>query len=873
MSHDSLFTSYRRYKEDTDYIACWLTTTAKRCGFVTTQGDPQKPVEKPKKLKGRARTLARRHAAANADNPKSTTPSATYTIAIKDFLPMAQYISSFSKPPVKVPEEFIRVIERAISLRQKVSKAMANPRYSGSSRSATDLASDSRHAYFVEILIDVRHTLAHLITEKSRRDPGPQKIVTRSKTDFDFANMFECLSVDDLSASEPVNDGNTSGQHLQKEKAYVPPVLSCKAEHPTDSLEASVGFFCLLRDLQQMREVISECWKDYQRGTIDLTAAALTSNAAFELACRMEEDLDDLAGYEGPESLLKSQHAMLCERLRELPEYTDLPDDDFEFATHHTAPEAFLWPAYKHLRYFLDIGCMRTMFNVPGDIHKPESDRSKMTEQQRFLEDRRLLGDAFSDITVYMGGQETHRDSHNDELTRGFLNMFYSGRVSLWLAFATQVFLDIHQTLREDVSNSFELLQHAGNTIVGAMADQVEYHQDRSKEPLPPFAHAFCHLSGIIYNICETDLLEMVRGFTDLFEDGQIEKFRLLKMNPISCGIKLYAIKAMYRHVTFESISGCADSILACAHLNNALVQEGYVQSRWPDMDFVHTIQNESHMYAGAAPKNPDDYYKRFCLTVLGFSVTNFARNRRRPHDIALKPKRCRTLEKRTPISDAFFFRYCFDMDRKNLSAQDLQDILATSKRQAVAKASEGEEALVRDIVIPKVAGRDAKASKKTRSAAAPKISPVNVLRKLRASLHAESLELSLDYMAMHRICTQLLISVRNAVAVQMNDMYGVVPGHERGLSSVVFFILSVFVAEKGKSKVNILPFRKDHYEGMGDELMREAAAKLVEIASKKHEEPGDVFGNQFTYGDTVVTRAYACTGMVFDAHPDDAKL
>jgi hypothetical protein len=104
MSHDSLFTSYRRYKEDTDYIACWLATTAKRCGFVTTQGGPQKPVEKPKKLKGRARTLARRHAAANADNHKSTTPSATYTIAIKDFLPMAQYISSFSKPPVKVPK-------------------------------------------------------------------------------------------------------------------------------------------------------------------------------------------------------------------------------------------------------------------------------------------------------------------------------------------------------------------------------------------------------------------------------------------------------------------------------------------------------------------------------------------------------------------------------------------------------------------------------------------------------------------------------------------------------------------------------------------------------------------------------------------------
>ncbi|EXJ56152.1 hypothetical protein A1O7_09083 [Cladophialophora yegresii CBS 114405] len=408
--------------------------------------------------------------------------------------------------------------------------------------------------------------------------------------------------------------------------------------------------------------------------------------------------------------------------------------------------------------------------------------------------------------------------------------------------------------------------------IVSSMAEQTENHQNGSDGPFHPFADAFSYLTEVIHDMCEEDLIQGARDVTNLFHGQHIEAFRYLKMNPISCGIKLYAIKALYRHLALEFVNCRSDSILTCAHLHNALIQEGYMQGRWRDMEFVHRAQDESNMYAGAAPKSTDDYYKRFSLAVLGFSVTNFARNRRRPHNIALKANGHRVLEKRTPVSDAFFMQYCFQQDRKNLSAQELLDVLGTSKRKAMVGALEGEEALMCDIAIPKDLPREPKASKKARRAVTPDISPAGALCKLRRSLEGESLELSLDYMMMHRLCTRVLFSVRDAVATQMQDLYGTVPRQERGLPMVVMFILSTLVTGKAKSKVNILPFRKDGYQGVGEDLMRKAAAAVVEVTSKKQDQRGCIPGTELTHGEIVIARAHRFTGWVYHIHHKDME-
>jgi hypothetical protein len=62
MSPSFFHTSYKQYKDDTNHIASWLATTAKRCGHpsdLLTSTAAKNDAQTAPKLKGRARKLAR----------------------------------------------------------------------------------------------------------------------------------------------------------------------------------------------------------------------------------------------------------------------------------------------------------------------------------------------------------------------------------------------------------------------------------------------------------------------------------------------------------------------------------------------------------------------------------------------------------------------------------------------------------------------------------------------------------------------------------------------------------------------------------------------------------------------------------------------
>jgi hypothetical protein len=77
------------------------------------------PKKKKKKKNGKA--PAPTDTSTAQDKPSNPAPArpVTYTIAIKDFVSLAEYIVAFQKPPVKVPSSFVSVLDRAIALRRK----------------------------------------------------------------------------------------------------------------------------------------------------------------------------------------------------------------------------------------------------------------------------------------------------------------------------------------------------------------------------------------------------------------------------------------------------------------------------------------------------------------------------------------------------------------------------------------------------------------------------------------------------------------------------------------------------------------------------------------------------------------------------------
>ena len=106
-----LYSTYKRYKEDTAYVAQWIAETAKACGFQSPMfEDPAPPKVKKAKAKNYKKAVrdATRRAAASRRNQ---------IIPTKDFIPLAQHIANFDNPPVHVPGAFIKAVKRAIGAR------------------------------------------------------------------------------------------------------------------------------------------------------------------------------------------------------------------------------------------------------------------------------------------------------------------------------------------------------------------------------------------------------------------------------------------------------------------------------------------------------------------------------------------------------------------------------------------------------------------------------------------------------------------------------------------------------------------------------------------------------------------------------------
>ncbi|KAH0015567.1 hypothetical protein KCU78_g8147, partial [Aureobasidium melanogenum] len=196
MLPDSLRGSYTIYKEDTDSVAAWLASMAKQCGYpldlLTTPGGDL-PSQKGSELKGKARKLAKTATSTNGGSSESArSGSTTYTIAIKDFIPLAEHIVAYQTPPVKVPSAFVRSLDRAIALRQK-----HNSWFKDVGRSSEG----DGHTFFLGVLEQVRETLRSRMPSDTVNDPMPLPLASlKSETTnrTHICNAFMDLSLNGI---------------------------------------------------------------------------------------------------------------------------------------------------------------------------------------------------------------------------------------------------------------------------------------------------------------------------------------------------------------------------------------------------------------------------------------------------------------------------------------------------------------------------------------------------------------------------------------------------------------------------------------------------------------------------------------------------
>jgi hypothetical protein len=306
--------SYKRYKADTNVFTAWLSRSAAACGYTapkTTRQQPAPssnlPTPPPKaphptltlaeKLRAQAEKKAKKKEdKKNLVAPEPTpieVPIITHTTSPRELQRQAEIVARNAK--VKIPDAILKVTQRAIQARRRL--------HAWFQETGVDNGhSDEGHMHFIEKLEEIINILVPDSSNKSKEvkteKPVPPKPKTRSKK-HDFSGLNNRFSNLDVEDTEDIADASNTFQSLssttivtQSEQKKTPdtPVEVYELEYD-DTYDRIFEVFCFFEDLHRLQDFLNETWRQYKRGEIDLLTASLTTNAAFDIIRREEEEV------------------------------------------------------------------------------------------------------------------------------------------------------------------------------------------------------------------------------------------------------------------------------------------------------------------------------------------------------------------------------------------------------------------------------------------------------------------------------------------------------------------------------------------------------------------------------------------------------
>lgn len=280
MSSGILTSIYRQYKQDTTYVTSYLAVTAKSRGYKlenaaekgskssTPTSGPVLSSEKPQRLKGKARKLAKQAAEQKAD-PPATKANAAQRIPVDTFVHLAAFIANLHSPSVEVPKSFVACLDRAIEFRTEFSSFLKRT----DAATSEDQQQNLTHAYFVDILRKVEEILKPRVATSVVEEDDLSEL---------FVNRFRGLDVhepsDDFLRAPDVHTKG-SEQHDTRNQNF--------------ATEKMLAYFCLLREILPLRLEVVRRWSDYKDGKGDLAVASLAADAAVSLARSLEDDIPE----------------------------------------------------------------------------------------------------------------------------------------------------------------------------------------------------------------------------------------------------------------------------------------------------------------------------------------------------------------------------------------------------------------------------------------------------------------------------------------------------------------------------------------------------------------------------------------------------
>ncbi|KAL8980519.1 MAG: hypothetical protein Q9205_004414, partial [Flavoplaca limonia] len=750
-----------QYKHDTEVVASWLATTAKAFGYSDPIGvgefsTAKTPVKPSGRLKGKERKKAKA-AQASGEKPPEQLPEPSqpsYTLAIKDFVPLAKHILDSSEAAkIEIPRPFSVALERVIWVRKSFAEKLehAGRRF--------DLKSDARHAFFVNILEKVRKTLEPLLTVDAFKVSNLKDAVTNigtHKHTKGLSNLFEVLAVYEPSAEF----------EAAPDVVHPPPIApQYSVEVEDDStFEALFAITTLMDDLSRLRREIAELWTKYEAGEMDIAAVSVATNTAIELARSFEEDISLLVEKNGGSSVFHVQYFYaVSEALGIDAEAKQRPDDDYNFAAYEIADTLFTNTLINIIAFVRanPLGEIPSYNGLYGWYYE-SSTQTPRSARQKYRRMKPALLEMLSDLPLI----SNHPSPIEDQLLHGMMTTLRTARrerketpdVPIWFSFAAQIYLDTLDIVKvgKGWTDMQRVMRNVKQSVFDLPKSCMEWrnvlrafeHWDKGIDPIARIREA------------------LGRPYTE---------YTFFRRHFMHCGLAIHFMRTLFHQqgVAYAAVPG---TVLCTAQLYHALKQEKCVNHTWEDMDTLRKMQGNSTFFIGEPPSSFEGYFNNFCLTI-GSSITNWASDKR---DKKVKvSKDNKPLMKFKGMTSTLAANRISPLSDRRLISADLVE-------SWIQKSNKTQD--------------DTETDKTQSSTTSEKKMRQPLIHKLAATVQIEIPDLEFDYFAIHNSCRELLLRLQT----EEEKVTG--PGFtkkymshgEHNLAFVAGFVLSTAAGKKG---------------------------------------------------------------------------
>ncbi|KAF7187763.1 hypothetical protein HII31_10899 [Pseudocercospora fuligena] len=645
MRYDLYIDSYRRYKRGTAKIAEWLANAGQLCGAEIQAGT------KP-------------------------SPGGRYLMPLSKFSELADAVVNCKEPEIEVRPELLDLLSEVISLRKDASVFY---RENSSSNELFERANEG-HLYTIEVLENVLSKLTTLKRAQPSAKPTQPDVDKKEYTDR-YSNVFDALDLEDI--AEPVvsqalirserSQGSQSNARSKTRKRSKD--VNRTIELGTSMEELYFTLYCFYKDLHDIQSYIVQIWTDYKVGEVPIVSAAVTTDLAFDIVKRKEDEMlraewyDETDGhfktlkemfstmqksrtssavpmywtFEKPGSLLN--HGYLGElpfsyvagaitKGSEIPGNVNHADDS---RAYQIADWCYI-PAYIMLDQAESIagsGARQGLSTNYSQSFKKAHSASVLKSVKKFEKDLELMYQMALDM-VMIRGTGTHAEVRSDIWTSAMFELMnphkpdtkkrMGGRnnrqlrntMPVWMTFATTVCLDISRLLGSAVGMAFQQLQTEGKRICSSMEQMIRWCR---QHPEPGWTRQHTamveHVEHLISQFIEEDIATRANSILKFPGGPQNSPHFLIQHHPLWAGIVMFWAQLSLWEFSIEmtNIYSMTEHTMYLYALARIHTQIG-----WPDMEYLIGLHGQEHLFYGGRPVTILECCKKFSLS-LGMSA------------------------------------------------------------------------------------------------------------------------------------------------------------------------------------------------------------------------------------------------------------